>query len=106
MEFRRVETRRVYRHVESVSDHGELRKILASLKDYELKFCLNVAKMGDLKDVSVLEIADSAVKIFARKPAKVTLTVQFRDLMTLEVESNIDLRVHESDEGGRWAGIM
>lgn len=107
MEFKRWEVRRTLRYREVMDDKAEIKKVLESIRNNDLKFCMRLPNMGaHLKECSVLSVDDEQAVIFARSPQKIRLTATLAEIETIEVESNSDFMAEDRDEGGRWARII
>jgi hypothetical protein len=101
MEFRRIEVNYVVRHRELVNDDKEIHRIFEAIKERKLKFSMNVGSQS-LAECSVIELKEDSATVFAREPQKFRTTVDFSDILTIEVESNCNF-VSELDGAGRWA---
>jgi len=107
MEFRRIETRKVLRYREQISDDAETKKILEELKKQCIEFSVKLSDMGGmLGRCVVLAINDKDVSLFSNHPRKLAVNPSFSEIEKIEVESNCDFIAEENDDGGRWSRLM
>lgn len=107
MEFRRVETRRILRYREFITDAPETKKILEQLQKQGLEFSVKLRDMGGkLSRCTVTALGDACVTLFSNSPSKVKTTPALEEIEELEVECNCDFIAEENDDGGRWSRLM
>ena len=107
MEFRRIETRKVLRYREQISEDAETKKILEELMKSSIEFSVKLNDMGGmLGRCVVLSVHDKDVALFSNHPRKLAVTPAFSEIEKIEVESNCDFIAEENDDGGRWSRLM
>ena len=107
MEFRRAEIKRVYRHIERVSDLDEIKTIFEAILNNDLVFSMRTTSIGrTLETCSVLLVKEDSVQIFSRTPMKLNLEPSFDDVEFVEVVCNREIVADDDDDGGRWARII
>lgn len=107
MEFKRIETRRILRYRELVTEDCETKKILEQLQKHNLEFSVKIQNMGGaLGRCTILSMAEDKVNLFSNYPSKIRLSPAFNEIEQIEVVSNCDFIAEENDEGGRWSTLM
>lgn len=107
MEFRRVEIKKVYRHVERVTAPIDVKAIFEALLQNSLTFVLRTRSIGTpLQECSVTSIGDESATIFSRRPMKLTVEARYDDVELVEVCCDREIVAEEDDDGGRWARII
>ncbi len=105
MEFKRIETKRVVASQKSVKGDADSKFLFDILFKNKMKFAIVLGGHGELKDCSALEVGNDFVRIHSNYPSKVKKIAKFKDIMTVEVECNIDFIADDGDENGRWSRI-
>lgn len=107
MEFKRIETRKILRYRELITEDCETKKILEELQKHNLEFSVKVQNMGGaLGRCTVLIMGEDKVTLFSNYPSKLRLSPKFSEIEQVEVESNCDFIAEEHDDGGRWSRLM
>ena len=107
MEFKRIETRKILRYRELITEGCEIKKILEELQRHNLEFSIKIQNMGgSLGRCTVLVMHESKVTLFSNYPSKLRLCPEFSEIEQIEVESNCDFIAEEKDDGGRWSRLM
>ena len=107
MEFRRVEIKKVYRHVESIKDQEDSRNVFLAIRQNNLTFCLKTGSIASvLEECAVLVVGNEFVEILSRKPLKVKVKARFDDVEFVEIISDKEIVANEEDDGGRWARMF
>lgn len=107
MEFRRVEIKKVYRHIEAIKDLEDSRNVFQAILQNNLTFCLKAGSVGSvMDDAVVLSVGSDFVEILSRKPLKVKVKVPFDDVEFVEIVSDREIVAEEDDDGGRWARMF
>ena len=107
MEFRRVEIKKVYRHIEAIKDLEEIHNVFQAIYQNNLTFCLKAFSIGSaMDDCAVISVSAGSVEILSRKPLKVKAKVRFDDVEFVEIVSDREIVAEEEDDGGRWARMF
>jgi hypothetical protein len=107
MEFRRIEIKKIYRHVESISTPDDVRSVFLALYANNLKFTIRVSGVGAImRDCIVHAVKEGTVRILSRFPTKVWLEPEFEQIEMVEVVCNREIIASELDEGGRWTRVI
>jgi hypothetical protein len=107
MEFRRIEKKRIVRHIESIFSTEEIRSVMSAIYENNLKFTMKVAGIGStLGECSIYNVGDDCVSIACRLPIKNTIEPAFEDIEYIEVVCAKEITDNELDDGGRWSRII
>lgn len=107
MEFRRIEKKKIVRHVESMFSTEEIKSVMSAIYENSLKFTLKVAGIGStLGECNICSVGDDYVSIACRLPVKTTLKPAFEDIEYIEIVCAKEITDNELDGGGRWSRII
>jgi hypothetical protein len=106
MIFKRMEIKRVLQDQRELTQSGQIAKLFSILKRDQIPFSIRAISLGhELSTCVVMDVFLDSVRILARKPANLTVTIPFDGILVLEADSNIDFIADETDLEGRMARL-
>lgn len=106
MIFKRMEIKRVLQDQREFTQPDKVAKVFSLIKRDQIPFSIRAVSLGhELGTCVVMDVFSDSVRIMARKPANVTVTVPFEEVLVLEADSNIDFIADETDLEGRLSRL-
>jgi len=106
MIFKRMEIKRVLQDQREFVDPVKISKIFSLIKKDQIPFSVRTEMLGHvLSSCMVMDIGPDSVKVLALKPANVTVSIPFEEVLVLEADSNIDFIADETDLEGRMSRL-
>jgi len=106
MIFKRMEIKRVLQDQRELTQSEQIAKVFSLIKKDQIPFSIRAVSLGhELGSCVVMDVFVDSVRILARSPANLTVTVPFQDVLVLEADSNIDFVADETDLEGRMSRL-